>query len=170
MRGSIVSLTTAFAVFANTYREYEKSVTFVLKKNKVIFGWELAAMSMKKGEKARFKISSAYAYGANGLPPNIPPDTNLVFDIELIEWKSLRNRKDKFMEKTSQSYEELVRGAEKEKEEGNAFFKAEEYHAAIERYQEAVQYARFVYEPKLRHTTRPIMLACELNKAFCHLK
>lgn len=32
------------------------------------------------------------------------------------------------------------------------------------------QYARFVYEPKLRHTTRPLMLACELNKAFCHLK
>ncbi len=161
---------TSGKVFANTYREYEKSVTFVLKKGKVIFGWELAAMSMKKGEKARFKISSAYAYGANGLPPNIPPDTNLVFDIELVEWKSLRNRKDKFMEKTSQSYEELVRGAEKEKEEGNALFQAEEYHAAIERYQEAVQYARFVYEPKLRHTTRPIMLACELNKAFCHLK
>jgi|JI10StandDraft_1071094.scaffolds.fasta_scaffold398251_2 hypothetical protein len=73
--------------------------------------------------KSRFKISSAYAYGANGLPPNIPPDTNLVFDIELVEWKSLTNRRDKFMEKTNQSYEELLRGAEVEKDAGNEFFK-----------------------------------------------
>ena len=43
------------------------------------------------------------------------------------------------MEKTNQSYEELVRGAEVEKEAGNQFFKDEEYHAAIERYQEAIQ-------------------------------
>jgi FKBP-type peptidyl-prolyl cis-trans isomerase len=46
-------------VFENTYRGYEKSVTFEMKKNKVIYGWEIACMSMKKGEKARFKISSA---------------------------------------------------------------------------------------------------------------
>ena len=141
-----------------------------MKKKKVIYGWELACASMKKGEKARFKISSAYAYGANGFPPDIPPDTNLVYDIELIEWKSMRNMKDKFMEKTSQSYEQLVEGAEKEKEAGNELFKEEEYHAAIERYQEAIQCARFVYEPKLRYTTRPILLACELNIAYCHLK
>lgn len=157
-------------VWANTYRGFEQSVKFPLKKSKVIYGWEVAVLTMRKGEKARFKISSAYAYGANGNPPLIPPETNLVFDIELVDWKSLKNRKDKFMEKTTQTYEELVAGAEKEKKVGNELFEAGDYVDAIERYNEALQYARFVYEPRLRHATRPLMLACELNKAFCYLK
>ncbi len=50
---------TSGTVWANTYRGYEKSETFQMKKGKVIAGWEIACMSMKKGEKARFKISSA---------------------------------------------------------------------------------------------------------------
>lgn len=36
-------------------------------------------------------------------------------------------------------YEELLRGAEVEKEAGNALFKDGEYEAAIQRYQEALQ-------------------------------
>jgi FKBP-type peptidyl-prolyl cis-trans isomerase len=39
---------------------------------------------MKVGEKARFTMAPDFAYGAAGSPPKIPPNSTLVFDIELL--------------------------------------------------------------------------------------
>ncbi|KAL0261924.1 hypothetical protein SLS55_003358 [Diplodia seriata] len=38
---------------------------------------------MSLGEKATLTISSDYGYGANGFPGHIPPNADLVFDVEL---------------------------------------------------------------------------------------
>ena len=39
---------------------------------------------MKVGERRRLTIPSAAAYGAQGRPPAIPPDSTLIFDVELM--------------------------------------------------------------------------------------
>ncbi len=47
-------------------------------------GFREAMLNMKIGDKARVFIPSFLGYGASGRPPRIPPNTNLVFDIELV--------------------------------------------------------------------------------------
>lgn len=46
---------------------------------------------MKKGERAIFFIPSVLAYGDSGSPPLIPPNSSLVFDIELLSWSTIRD-------------------------------------------------------------------------------
>ncbi|MDC3058669.1 FKBP-type peptidyl-prolyl cis-trans isomerase, partial [Litorivicinus sp.] len=52
--------------------------------NGVIPGWSEGVQLMKVGSKFQFTIPSALAYGSAGTGP-IPPNSVLVFDVELLE-------------------------------------------------------------------------------------
>lgn len=47
----------------------------------------MGVASMKKGEKCVLTCGSEYAYGEAGSPPNIPPNSTLLFELELLGWK-----------------------------------------------------------------------------------
>ena len=51
----------------------------------IIQAWDHALMSMQINEKSRFLVDSKYAYGDQGSPPTIPPNANLIYDIELLK-------------------------------------------------------------------------------------
>lgn len=51
----------------------------------VIEGWQDLLMDMKVGEKVRAWIPSHLAYGEAGAPPSIPPNSLLVFEVELLQ-------------------------------------------------------------------------------------
>lgn len=55
---------------------------------RVIPGWNQALKLMKAGAKWQLFIPPNLAYGANGMPPRIPPESTLVFNVDLLSVQS----------------------------------------------------------------------------------
>ncbi|GAB0091896.1 FK506-binding protein [Sergentomyia squamirostris] len=56
---------------------------FIIGRGEVIRGWDVGVAGMKIGGKRRITCPPQMAYGAKGSPPVIPPNSTLVFEVEL---------------------------------------------------------------------------------------
>ncbi|QEH42361.1 FKBP-type peptidyl-prolyl cis-trans isomerase [Chitinophaga sp. XS-30] len=62
-------------------------LTFPVGQGRVIPGWDEGIAQLKKGSKATLVIPSSLAYGVDGSPPMIQPNSVLVFTVELLDVK-----------------------------------------------------------------------------------
>mmetsp|Transcript_31180 Transcript_31180/g.41279 ORF Transcript_31180/g.41279 Transcript_31180/m.41279 type:complete len:125 (+) Transcript_31180:40-414(+) len=65
-------------------RDRGKPFEFTIGIGQVIRGWDEGVLKMSVGEKARLNITPDFGYGARGAPPAIPPEADLVFEVELL--------------------------------------------------------------------------------------
>jgi peptidylprolyl isomerase len=66
---------------------YQRGTPFqcVLSNNKVIQGWILGLKGMQVGGKRKLFVPAHLAYGERQVGTMIPPNSNLLFEIELLE-------------------------------------------------------------------------------------
>merc|ERR1712216_1109906 len=57
---------------------------FTIGVQQVIKGWDEGVMTMSKGERAKLMITPDFGYGAQAAGGVIPPNADLIFDVELI--------------------------------------------------------------------------------------
>jgi FK506-binding protein 1 len=62
-----------------------KPFEFTIGIGQVIKGWDEGVMKMSLGEKAKLSIPSALGYGDRGAGAAIPPNADLIFEVELLK-------------------------------------------------------------------------------------
>jgi len=73
-------------VFDSSYKR-KKPFQFQIGTKQVIEGWEIGLIGMKLGGKRTFIVPPELAYGKKGAGSIIPPNSKLIFEIEIIDVK-----------------------------------------------------------------------------------
>ena len=72
-------------VFDSSYQRNEP-IVFPLGMGRVIKGWDEGIALLKKGSSAKLVIPSELGYGSRGAGGVIPPNTSLIFEVELVDF------------------------------------------------------------------------------------
>jgi peptidylprolyl isomerase len=70
-------------VFDSSWRR-DETFTFPLGRREVIEGWERGLAGMRVGGRRELIIPSVLAYGSKGSPPTIPPNSTLIFVVDML--------------------------------------------------------------------------------------
>nr|XP_012417364.1 PREDICTED: inactive peptidyl-prolyl cis-trans isomerase FKBP6 isoform X2 [Odobenus rosmarus divergens] len=140
-----------------------------------LWGMELGLLSMRRGELARFLFTPPYAYGTLGCPPLIPPNTTVLFEIELLDFLDSAES-DKFWALSAEQQDEfplhkVLKVAATEREFGNYLFRQNRFCDAKVRYKRALLLLhRRSAPPEEQHLVEAAKLLVLLNLSFTYLK
>jgi len=117
----------------------------------VIQGLDVAIALMNKKERCLLKIGSRLAYGEMGLPPKVPANASVMFDLELVDWQP----EEEFEGLSVQARQEVGLGLQlalwecdflcvfyrnKKRERGNWWYRRGENTLAVQCYRRALDY------------------------------
>ena len=68
--------------FDSSYKSYPSGITFAL--NNLIAGWQIGIPLIRKGGSITLYIPPSLGYGSAGSGAAVPPNSNLVFNIDLV--------------------------------------------------------------------------------------
>lgn len=68
-------------------RDRDEGFVFKLGAGEVIEGWDKGVAGMKVGEVRKLTVPPRMAYGEAGYPGAIPPNSTLIFEVELLAVK-----------------------------------------------------------------------------------
>jgi len=149
----------------NVFQDADRELT--IGEEDIPTGLTKALESMKKGEKAVVKVTSKYGYDSNGNKElNIPPNTDLVYALELRDFQ-------KGKEWQLKDFEEKFEFSLKRKNYGNNFFEKDKIDLALEKYKKSLDV--FKYESSLKDAekekvNKELKLPGHLNLAACYWK
>ncbi|KAK1867408.1 hypothetical protein I4F81_009915 [Pyropia yezoensis] len=67
-------------------RDRGEPFTFKIGQGQVIRAWDEGVAQMSVGQRAKLTCSPDYAYGERGFSSVIPPNSTLIFDVELLSF------------------------------------------------------------------------------------
>jgi len=71
--------------FLETGKEFESNPNIEFTIEHLIAGWQVMLLNMREGDSVTIYIPSGYGYGFTGSANNIPSNTNLIFEMKLIQ-------------------------------------------------------------------------------------
>jgi len=122
---------------------------------------------MKKGEKCVVKVAAKYGYKGGNKELNIPPNTDLVYELELHDFTK---GKETYQLK---GFEEKFEFGLKRKNDGNKFFEKESIQLALEKYNKSLDVFKHesdLKDPEKEKVNKEIKLPGHLNLAACYIK
>lgn len=146
-------------------RERGAPIQILLDQGRALPGVEAAILTMREKEKAVFEIDSAKAFGVAGCGKDVPPDTNVLFEIELLGFS------EKEREMNDMNGEELLLLAQDSKTEGNRLLKMGRYDDALVCYKKGCEVMK-QDQMKIMDDVMEIEFAIRLNMSlvFLHLQ
>lgn len=164
---------------------------FTVGTGSVIKGWDIALKTMKRNEIAEFSLPPELAYGERGTQ-GIPPNSRLIFTIELMDWAADGGNDQKPIYRMS--LEERLSKCQEKKSAGGAQFKDGKFDQAIRSYRDVMKFAEISefrddgkvveldscqnsqmpaesdQEKAKRLELKQMLLTSYLNLALCYLK
>lgn len=113
--------------------ESYQNFRFILGDCEVVQGLDVSLALMEKGEIADIIVSPRLAYGSIGKLPNIPPDSCLHYQVELVDVEDT-------IEETNLPYEERIKIGDSKRERGNFWYSRGDYSSSIHCYRRALEF------------------------------
>ncbi|XP_046989270.1 inactive peptidyl-prolyl cis-trans isomerase FKBP6 [Schistocerca americana] len=181
--GPMVEKDSVVMINYNAYVEYSEEpydssylrgrpVRQKMNEGNFIAGLEVGISTMKKGEVAQFLIHPDYGYGKLGCPPRIPPEAELLIQVELLRITDPSSLETVVQSEGSEksTFDQIIKKAESLHIMGNDLYKKNTVSAAISKYRKASSILNSMNLANEEEQKKQQKLLCKLhiNSAICY--
>ncbi|CAE1283305.1 FKBP6 [Acanthosepion pharaonis] len=185
--GPLVAENSIIDVHYNAYFEYSddpfdsshlrnQSFKYKMGSGRAIPGWEIALLTMSKGEKSRFLIRPDYGFREIGCPPRVPQNATALFIIELLNISDQIGINDFYLlnedDRHQVSFDYINKLVHSEKLQGTKFFTQKQFKKAFNKYKQAANLLESCHleSDKEERECQRILVDLNLNMALCCLR